>query len=216
MTIRILIMGLPGAGKTYLANHLQQELHNKGFTVEWFNADEVRERFNDWDFSEEGRIRQGKRMRDLAEKSTADFVISDFVAPLPAMREAYGANVTVWLDTIDEGRFADTNKIFVPPENYDYRIMAKSAERWAVTIANKLARNYQEQQESRRRSLTKAVTWRATGTLDTFIVSLLLTGEPKIAVSIASVEFFTKIFLYYLHERIWNKITWGKNDRTSI
>ncbi len=216
MTTKILIMGLPGAGKTYLANALQKELHDKGFTVEWFNADEVRKRFDDWDFSEAGRIRQGYRMRDLAEKSTADFVISDFVAPLTAMREAYNADITVWLDTIDEGRFADTNKIFVPPEKYDYRIMAKSAERWAVTIANKLARNYQEQQESRQRSLTKAVTWRMTGTLDTFIVSWLLTGEPKVALSIASVEFFTKIFLYYLHERVWNKITWGKNDRTSV
>lgn len=209
-------MGLPGAGKTYLANALQRELNDRGFVVEWFNADEVRERFNDWDFSELGRIRQGCRMSDLAEKSTADFVISDFVAPLPAMRDAYAADITIWLDTIDEGRFADTNQIFVPPKQYDYRIMAKSADRWAATIANKLARNYQERQESRRRSLTKAVTWRVTGTLDTFIVSWLLTGEPRVAATIASVEFFTKIFLYYFHERIWNKIRWGKNDRTSV
>jgi adenylylsulfate kinase len=216
MTTKILIMGLPGAGKTYLANELQKELHNRGFVVEWFNADEVRERFNDWDFSEEGRIRQGRRMSDLAEKSSADFIISDFVAPLPAMREAYSADITIWVDTIDEGRFEDTNKIFVPPAKYDYRIMAKSAERWAVTIATKLARNYREQQESHRRSLTKAVTWRVTGTIDTFIVSWLLTGEPKVALSIAGVEFFTKIFLYYSHERIWNKIKWGKNDRTSV
>ena len=216
MITKILIMGLPGAGKTYLANELQKELHNRGFVVEWFNADEVRARFNDWDFSEEGRIRQGRRMSDLAEKSSADFVISDFVAPLPAMREAYSADITIWLDTIDESQFEDTNKIFVPPSKYDYRIMAKSAERWAVTITNKLARNYQEQQESHRRSLTKAVTWRVTGTIDTFIVSWLLTGEPKIALSIAGIEFFTKIFLYYSHERVWNKIKWGKNDRTSV
>ncbi len=67
--------------------------------------------------------------------------------------------------------------------------------------------------ETHRRALTKAVTWRLTGTLDTFIVSWLITGEPKVAISIASIEFFSKIVLYYLHERVWNKITWGKNDR---
>jgi adenylylsulfate kinase len=141
MSVRILIMGLPGSGKTYLATALQRELHNKGFTVEWFNADEVRERFNDWDFSEAGRIRQGHRMRDLANKSTANFVISDFVAPLPAMREAYGANLIIWMDTIDSSRFEDTNRIFVAPDHYDYRIMAKSAEYWANTISTKLAIN---------------------------------------------------------------------------
>lgn len=135
MSVRILIMGLPGSGKTYLANALQQELHYRGFTVEWFNADEVRKQFDDWDFSEAGRIRQGHRMRDLAEKSTADFVISDFVAPLPAMREAYGANLVIWLDTINSGRFEDTNRVFVAPEQYDYRIMAKNGEHWASTIA---------------------------------------------------------------------------------
>jgi hypothetical protein len=135
-------MGLPGSGKTYLANILQRELHDREFSVEWFNADEVRERFNDWDFSEAGRIRQGHRMRDLAEKSTADFVISDFVAPLPAMREAYGANLVIWLDTIDSSRFEDTNRIFVAPDHYDYRIMAKNAEHWANTISTKLAINW--------------------------------------------------------------------------
>jgi len=210
MSVRILIMGLPGSGKTYLATALQTELHNKGFTVEWFNADEVRERFDDWDFSEAGRIRQGHRMRDLAEKSSADFVISDFVAPLPVMREAYGANLVIWLDTIDTSRYEDTNRVFVAPEQYDYRIMAKSAERWANTIANKLAMNFKQRQESRIRSITKAVTWRFTGSLDTFVVSWLLTGQPHLAAGIASIEFFTKIVLYYFHERIWHKIKWGK------
>ena len=64
------------------------------------------------------------------------------------------------------------------------------------------------------RSFVKAITWRTTGTLDTFIISLLITKKPFIAASIASVEVLTKIFLYYFHERIWNKIRWGRvNDK---
>jgi len=195
---------------------LQEQLHKKGFSVEWFNADEIRERFNDWDFSEEGRIRQSSRMKELSEKSSANFVICDFVAPLPKMREVFSADMTIWLDTIDESRFEDTNKIFVSPEKYDYRIMAKSAKRWASVISDKLESNFYESEEKQYRSLTKAITWRVTGTLDTFIVSLLLTGEPKIAMSIASVEFFTKIILYYFHERVWNKISWGRDVQKSI
>jgi adenylylsulfate kinase-like enzyme len=69
---RILIMGLPGAGKTYLAERLKQQLENHGSTVGWLNADEVRRHFNDWDFSREGRIRQSLRMRELADESNTD------------------------------------------------------------------------------------------------------------------------------------------------
>jgi len=209
VTTRILIMGLPGSGKTYLATELQQELHNKGFSVEWFNADEIRTRFNDWDFSEDGRIRQSRRMRDLAEKSSADFVISDFVAPLPAMRDAYAADITIWLDTIDESRFEDTNKVFVPPDKYDYRIMAKSAGRWASTIVNKLALNFKRQRESRIRSLTKTITWRLTGSGSTFIISWLITGNVSVAGAILGMHFVTNTILYYFHERVWNNIGWG-------
>jgi adenylylsulfate kinase len=206
-------MGLPGAGKTYLANALQQELHNKNFSVEWFNADEIRARFNDWDFTEEGRIRQSERMRDLAEKSNADFVICDFVAPLPAMRDAYSADITIWLDTIDQSQYTDTNKIFTPPLKYDYRIMSKSADRWASTIANKLTLNFKRQQESHSRSLIKTVTWRCTGSGSTFLISWLITGNVTIAGTILGLHFFTNTVLYYFHERIWNKINWGKHDR---
>ncbi len=212
MTMRILIMGLPGAGKTYLATALQKELHEKGFSVEWFNADEVRKRFNDWDFSESGRIRQSRRMRDLAEKSTADFVICDFIAPLPVMRDTYAADITIWLDTIDKGIFADTNKIFVPPEKCDYRIMTQRGERWAATIANRLALNVKHQLESRSRSLTKTITWRLTGSGSTFLISWAITGNAAIAGTILGIHFVTNTVLYYFHERIWNKIKWGKNE----
>jgi adenylylsulfate kinase len=202
-------MGLPGAGKTYLARALHQELLNKNFSVEWFNADEVRARFNDWDFTEEGRIRQATRMRKLAEKSNADFVICDFVAPIPAMRESYSADIIIWLDTIDSSHFEDTNKLWVPPVKYDYRIMAKNGDRWASIIANKLTLNFKHQQESRIRSLTKTVTWRFTGSGSTFLISWLITGSIAVAGTILGLHFFANTILYYFHERIWNKMSWG-------
>jgi adenylylsulfate kinase len=115
---RILIMGLPGAGKTTLAQALADKIN-----AMWFNADNVRKQYNDWDFSHEGRIRQSHRMRDLADNSHAKFVICDFVAPLAEMRTVYDADYTIWMDTIIEGRFKDTNLVFEPPEKYDLRII---------------------------------------------------------------------------------------------
>ncbi len=148
-------MGLPGAGKTYMATalekfleensgafHTQREMAHQSYaTVEWFNADDVRKRFNDWDFSQEGRIRQSHRMRELADKSAADFVIVDFVAPLPEMRYNYKADWTVWMDTIDAGRFEDTNKMFTPPDVYDFRITEQDAGKWAEFIGQHILEN---------------------------------------------------------------------------
>jgi hypothetical protein len=148
-------MGLPGAGKTFLAGELSRHLReNSTFfhantenigssqaKVEWFNADDVRKRFNDWDFSQEGRIRQSHRMRELAEKSHADFVITDFVAPLPEMRYNYKADWTVWVDTVDQGRFEDTNRMFVPPDVYDFRVTEQAAEKWAEFIGSHILEN---------------------------------------------------------------------------
>ena len=110
-------MGLPGAGKTTLAKALQTRL-----SCVWFNADEIRARYNDWDFSTEGRIRQSKRMRILADDSSNEYVIADFVAPLKQMRDIYAADYVIWMDTIAEGRFEDTNRVFEPPKTYDLRI----------------------------------------------------------------------------------------------
>lgn len=132
---RILVMGLPGAGKTYLAQYILEHLQNARKTVRWLNADDVRKQYNDWDFSIEGRIRQSKRMRELADSYKADYVICDFICPLPEMRENFNADFTVWVDTITEGRFADTNKMFIPPEKYDFRITEQDAIKWGEYIA---------------------------------------------------------------------------------
>lgn len=141
MTARILIMGLPGAGKTYLAERLRERLWQEGRTVVWFNADEVRKEYNDWDFSYEGRIRQSRRMRELADKTTNDYAIADFVAPLPEMRNNYKADWTIWVDTIREGRYADTNAMFDEPTVYDFRITEQDGEKWADFVADHILDN---------------------------------------------------------------------------
>lgn len=145
MSERILVMGLPGAGKTFLAKELEKNLKAAGKTVAWFNADLVREKYNDWDFSLEGRVRQSRRMRDLADQSETDYAICDFVAPLAMMRFEFRANWTVWVDTIKEGRFEDTNKMFSPPQQheFEFRIPEKNAEKWGKIVVDRiLAKNY--------------------------------------------------------------------------
>jgi len=142
MAQRILIMGLPGAGKTYLSQHIANHLQLNNKKVEWLNADNIRREYNDWDFSHEGRIRQSKRMRDLADAQTdKDFVICDFVAPLVEMRNNFKADWIIWVDTIREGRYADTNSIFEEPQHYDFRITAQEGELWGELIADHLINN---------------------------------------------------------------------------
>jgi hypothetical protein len=161
---KILIMGLPGSGKTYFAERLKKYLEDNGdimkiapnkllnyegtpdhalmkVSVDWFNADEVRKRFNDWDFSREGRIRQSLRMFEFAAKCSGEFVICDFVAPLPEMRNNFKADWTIWMDTIEKGRFEDTNKAFVPPEVYDFRITEQNADKWVEFVGNHILEN---------------------------------------------------------------------------
>jgi adenylylsulfate kinase len=148
---RILIMGLPGAGKTYLAERLKAQLEQQGSTVGWLNADEIRRHYNDWDFSREGRIRQSLRMRDLADESNTDYCIVDFVAPLVEMRNNFRADWCIWVDTIDRGRFEDTNQIFVPPDVYDFRITEQNGEKWAEFIAEHIVENRRRPQFDWRR-----------------------------------------------------------------
>ena len=129
---KILIFGWPGAGKTTLAENLVSILNAK-----WINADEIRRKANDWDFSDEGRRRQAKRMSDLAEKIKNEgfYVVADFVCPTPKDREIFNADYKIWIDTIDKGRFEDTNKIFVKPTKYDFKVTSKNAQSWAPKIA---------------------------------------------------------------------------------
>ena len=131
----ILIMGLPGAGKTTLANELAKLIKAKRL-----NADEIRKAANDWDFSEEGRTRQSKRMADAAlkMKSEGNTVIADFICPTPEARKLFPADYVVWVDTIKKGRFEDTNQMFVKPEKYDYHVTTQDAKVWASKIAEDL------------------------------------------------------------------------------
>lgn len=128
-------MGLPGSGKTTLALELMQLLAPDAVHL---NADAIRKINNDWDFSSEGRIRQAKRMRTLADGIVRKYAIADFVAPLEEMRRIYNADYTVWVDTIKEGRYEDTNRAFISPDNYNIRVTTQNAEHWAKIIADEL------------------------------------------------------------------------------
>ena len=128
-------MGLPGAGKTYFSKILFPLIN-----AVWLNADQVRKDADDWDFSTEGRVRQANRMKSLAKKALdqGKNVIADFVCPTDKTREDFNADVLIWMDTIKEGRFQDTNKIFINPKKFDFRITEKNAEIWAIKVADKL------------------------------------------------------------------------------
>ena len=145
--MKILVCGLPGSGKTWLAERLIKHIEN----CAWYNADIIRKFSNDWDFSVEGRIRQANRMKTFAdfERSNGRWVICDFVAPTEKVRETFAPDHVIWLDTIKEGRvvssklnelknisnlpfdavslskskeFEDTNKVFETPSKIDTHV----------------------------------------------------------------------------------------------
>ena len=134
---KILIMGLPGSGKTTLASKLVPLLNAK-----WLNNDKVRRAANDWDFSAEARVRQAKRMADLAAKykkeGNYDYLVADYICPTPQTRKLFNADYVVWVNTIKKGRFDDTNKMFIKPEKFDFEVTTQDAELWANKIIEKI------------------------------------------------------------------------------
>ena len=133
---KILIMGLPGTGKTTLAEKLIEKLIESGKTVKWFNADQVRKEYDDWDFTLGGRMRQASRMHQLSKNQEVDFVICDFVCATPVMWFLFGPHITIWMDTETKSEYKDTDKIFTPPNICDYHIKTKDAEVHAKRILN--------------------------------------------------------------------------------
>ena len=129
-------MGLPGSGKTTLAEEIAPKLKAKRL-----NADEVRKSANDWDFSEEGRKRQAKRMADFALKlkNQGNYVVADFICPTPEARSLFPADFVIWVDTIKEGRFEATNQMFVKPEKYDFHVTTQDAKVWADKIIKEIS-----------------------------------------------------------------------------
>jgi adenylylsulfate kinase len=127
--LKVLIMGLPGSGKTTLASFISEELNRLGHKSYWLNADEIRAKFNDWDFSIEGRQRQATRMRSLSNMKGQyhDIVICDFVCPLEKTRSEFNADYVVYMNTIESSAYADTNKIFEIPSKYNYQVLTKDS-----------------------------------------------------------------------------------------
>ena len=126
---RILIMGLPGSGKTTLARKVV-----KSINADWLNADQVRGKFKDWDFSKNGIITQVKRMRELANKSKKKFVLADFICPIEEQFKIFKPHYVVWMDTIKKSRYKKINKIFKEPKKYNLRVTTKHSNFWKIPI----------------------------------------------------------------------------------
>ena len=131
---KILIMGLPGSGKTTLAKELKKILN-----AYWLNDDKVRKKYKDWDFSKKGVQRQAKRMSTLAKQSRRKIVIADFISPFKKSREIFNPDYLIWMDTVKKGRLPTFDKIFQRPTKYDMRIKSKNAKKFSKLISKELS-----------------------------------------------------------------------------
>jgi adenylylsulfate kinase len=135
--MRILIIGLSGSGKTTLAKELSVSLK-----AMHLNADELRKQYNDWDFSDAGRLRQAHRIKNLSDKY--DLVVSDFIAPRAIHRHIVDADILVWMDTVKSSQYKDTDSLFEPPSQYNFRITEKNADKYVELICNYIQTRYKE------------------------------------------------------------------------
>jgi cytidylate kinase len=117
--MKILIFGLPGSGKTTLAKPFAELIG--GVHI---NADVVRERYDDWDFSTEGRMRQAQRMKHLSDGVVlaGKIAVADFICPTENARREFNPDFTIWMDTISQSRYEDTNAVFEKPANVNYHV----------------------------------------------------------------------------------------------
>ena len=129
-------MGLPGSGKTTLAKKLKILLK-----ADWINADKVRKKYNDWDFSRQGVLKQARRMRILANKSKKKFVIADFVCPYNQGRKIFKPDYLIWMDTVKKGRLSTFNKSFQKPKKFDFKVKSKNSTKYSKIIRERL-KNY--------------------------------------------------------------------------
>jgi len=136
-------MGLPGSGKTTLSDKITASLLEKSYSVVRLNADEQRQKYHDWDFTLEGRLRQAQRMFNFCEwkdgyskKRTEDIAVVDFVAPNQKSRSIFSPDYLIWMDTINECRFDDTQQLFLDPLCYDYRVQDSDNEKHVQNIIN--------------------------------------------------------------------------------
>ena len=151
--MKILICGLPGSGKSTLAEPFAELIGGI-----WVNADAVRTQYNDWDFSPEGRMRQAQRMKHLSDGvvMAGKIAIADFVCPTEAARTEFAADYTVWMDTIKEGRFEDTNAMFEKPTDVDYHVNGWFDDTHKQLV--KVVTNYMQKQDDIRNDRVEGAT----------------------------------------------------------